>query len=936
MVKDIADFAKNTQFDTTKVDAMAKYMFNAGYAGKELFNRLTEIADVSGAFNIPADSAQELARQMSQVVQSGTAYTEDLNILQDRGVPIYKAIAEQLGVDVGAVKMLASQGKLSSDDYIAAFDNIAGSVKGASEAQSVTFTGMISTIKDQLSILSGILAKPLFNSLKAGMDKLVPVLNSLVSYANGDVKDFSKTMDEAFGPSAGQKVMVFANGFKAVVDKIKNGISSLKTTFGGITEIFKGGANAGTGISMLSRAGLDPEQIHSVTTAVDKIKKAMEILKGAFEIFKGDSIGGITFLTKMGFSPETITKVVHVVNGIKNAIGSFVSSYTGYIKGLFSGDGNLGQTFGKIFNTAKSIVMPILTDIVAFVKEKIEMIKQFWDENGAQIIQAVKNMWAVIAAIFKFIAPVILFVLKMLWDSVKGVIDGALKIIMGLIKVFAGLFTGDFSKMWEGIKQLFFGAIQLVWNLINLLMFGRILSGIKAFITGGITHFTGFWTKVVDIFKNLDTNVWNIAKGMISKVVSFFRGFVSEGVRIFDTLRTFGASKFQALWEAIKVVAKAIADSVVGNFKSLVTGAKHIIEGWMGAVKTNFNLIKDAIVNPIDTAKKLAVGIFGKIVDAAKNIPDGIVKGLKSGVGAITNGIVGLADSLVKAFKKALGIKSPSKVFEGLGGHIISGLSNGLTSGNLLDLGKTVFKDFGGGVMNSVSKIKGFLSGLFSGGGGGNVTGWIQQAMALTGAPSSWLGPLSTLVKKESGGNPNAINLWDSNAKAGHPSKGLFQTIDSTFNAYAMKGLGGIYNPIANAVAGIRYIMSRYGSVFNVPGIKSMMGGGKYKGYAIGTGYSSEGWAMVGENGPELMNLPRGSQIKSNSITNSLLGNGLADVISGAVANAMLQVMQSNNNSNVNGDIVLNMDGRTFARIVKPWLDKENKRVGANVRLQSI
>jgi SLT domain-containing protein len=151
-----------------------------------------------------------------------------------------------------------------------------------------------------------------------------------------------------------------------------------------------------------------------------------------------------------------------------------------------------------------------------------------------------------------------------------------------------------------------------------------------------------------------------------------------------------------------------------------------------------------------------------------------------------------------------------------------------------------------------------------------------------------------------------------------------------------MKGLGGIYNPIANAVAGIRYIMSRYGSVFNVPGIKSMMGGGKYKGYAIGTGYSPEGWAMVGENGPELMNLPRGSQIKSNSITNSLLGNGLADVISGAVANAMLQVMQSNNNSNVNGDIVLNMDGRTFARIVKPWLDKENKRVGANVRLQSI
>jgi tape measure domain-containing protein len=927
MLTDIANFAKNTQFDSEGVDAMAKYLTNAGYAGKELFDRLTEVADVSGAFNIPADSAKELTRQMSQVVQAGVAYTEDLNVLQDRGVPIYKAIAEQLGINVGAVKMMASKGELTSDVYVKAFDKIAKSVKGASAAQSQTMSGMISTLKDDFSIVAGVLAKPLFNNLHDGMTKLMPLMDGLTSFARGDLKAFSSSLNTAFGPETGNKITNFMNTFKNGFGKIKEGIK-------GVFAILNG--NEGGGISMLSRIGLSHEAIAGVDGAVTKIRTALKILKGSFSILTGDSIGGITFLTKMGFSPETITKVVKVVNGIKNTISTFVSDYTGYIKGLFSGDGNLGQTFGKIFNTAKSIVMPILTDIVGFIHEKIAMIKQFWDENGAQIIQAVKNMWAVIAAIFKFIAPVILFVLKMLWDSVKGVIDGALKVIMGLIKVFAGLFTGDFGKMWEGIKEIFFGAIEAVWNWLNLLMFGRILGGIKAFITSGVTHFTGFWTKVVDIFKNLDTSIGNVIKGMFTKVIGFFKGFYTDGARIFGTLKTFGANTFEAMSTAVKSVASKMVSGVKEHFSGLYNGAKDSMGNLLSKAKSIFGSVKDAIVNPIETAKKLAVGIFGKIVDAAKNIPDGIVKGLKSGVKAIKDGIVGLATNLVTEFKKALGIKSPSKVFEGLGGHIISGLSNGLTSGNLLDLGKTVFKDFGGGVMNSVSKIKGFLSGLFSGGGGGNVTGWIQQAMALTGAPSSWLGPLSTLVKKESGGNPNAINLWDSNAKAGHPSKGLFQTIDSTFNAYAMKGLGGIYNPIANAVAGIRYIMSRYGSVFNVPGIKSMMGGGKYKGYAIGTGYSSEGWAMVGENGPELMNLPRGSQIKSNSITNSLLGNGLADVISGAVANAMLQVMQSNNNSNVNGDIVLNMDGRTFARIVKPWLDKENKRVGANVRLQSI
>jgi tape measure domain-containing protein len=926
MLTDIANFAKNTQFDSEGVDAMAKYLTNAGYAGKELFDRLTEVADISGAFNIPAESAKELTRQMSQVVQAGVAYTEDLNILQDRGVPIYKAISEQLGITVGDVKMMASKGKLTSDIYIAAFDNIANSVKGASEAQSKTMSGMLSTLKDDFSIISGVLAKPLFEKLHKGLTDLMPLMDGLTSFARGDFKSFSDSLNNTFGASMGGKIVDFANNIKESFQKVKDGIN-------GVRNLFKGGAeNKGSGISMLSMAGLNSDQISAVQTAVGKVKEALKILKGSFEIFKGNSIDGITFLTKMGFSTETIVKVVNVVNGIK----SVIKGYFDYYKGLFSGSDGLGKQWGRIFEIAKSIVMPLVSEIVKFVKEKFGEIKKFWDENGAMIIQAIKNVWTILVTIFKALAPIILFILKSLWDSVAGVISGALKIIMGLLKIFGGLFTGNFSKMWEGIKQLFVGALQFVWNLVNLLLVGKLIGSIKAFITKGIESFAGFLTKSVDVFKNLDTYLVNIVKGLWTKVIGFFTRMRDGGSLIFSMLRRDGESIFKALWGSVRAIAENIFNSVVGFFRNMYNGGKTQITNLWNTAKSVFGFIKDAIVHPIDTAKTLVGKTFKGIVDLAKNIPSGIAKGITGFMGTAVDSISGLADKLIKKFKSALGINSPSKVFMKFGSGIISGLINGLTTGNLLDLGKSVFKDFGGGVMNTVEKIKGFLSGVFSGGGGGDVTGWIQQAMALTGAPSSWLGALSTLVQHESGGNPNAINLWDSNAKAGHPSKGLFQTIDSTFNAYAMKGLGGIYNPIANAVAGIRYIMSRYGSVFNVPGIKSMMSGGKYKGYAIGTGYSPEGWAMVGENGPELRYLPRGSQIKSNGATNSLLGSGLADVISGAVANAMLQVMQSNKNSNVNGDIVLNLDGSTFARVVKPWLDKENKRVGSNVRLQSI
>lgn len=71
-------------------------------------------------------------------------------------------------------------------------------------------------------------------------------------------------------------------------------------------------------------------------------------------------------------------------------------------------------------------------------------------------------------------------------------------------------------------------------------------------------------------------------------------------------------------------------------------------------------------------------------------------------------------------------------------------------------------------------------------------------------------------MQTESGGNPNAINLWDSNAKKGIPSKGLMQVIDPTFKAYARPGYDtNSYDPLSNILASIRYTTARYGSLDN-------------------------------------------------------------------------------------------------------------------------
>lgn len=69
-------------------------------------------------------------------------------------------------------------------------------------------------------------------------------------------------------------------------------------------------------------------------------------------------------------------------------------------------------------------------------------------------------------------------------------------------------------------------------------------------------------------------------------------------------------------------------------------------------------------------------------------------------------------------------------------------------------------------------------------------------------------------IQTESGGNPNAINNWDINAQRGDPSRGLLQTISTTFRAYARPGYDkNIVDPLSNMLASIRYAVSRYGSL---------------------------------------------------------------------------------------------------------------------------
>ncbi|MFJ6841341.1 phage tail tape measure protein [Streptomyces griseoluteus] len=390
---------------------------------------------------------------------------------------------------------------------------------------------------------------------------------------------------------------------------------------------------------------------------------------------------------------------------------------------------------------------------------------------------------------------------------------------------------------------------------------------------------------------------WLVSKG--SALVSGFKSGTSAGAKgiggwISSHVITPVTSRFtrSGSW----LVSKGSA--LVGGFKGGAGSGSKGIGGW----------IKDRIITPVTSPFGPAgkwLGPKGKLL--ISGLRSGISSGMK-GMGSWLKRVV--VDPVVGAVKRYFGIKSPSRVFMSIGGHLVSGLIKGMSRTSGTAIAKRIFGDMpsalgsivGKGLVPITSlpgkamkalgslggKLSGLLGKLFGGsGGGGGVSQWsgaVSTVLAMLGAPASALPAVLKRIQMESGGNPHAINLWDSNALAGHPSQGLMQTIPSTFNAYAGPFKSrGIMDGLASIYAGVNYAMHRYGgnwiNVMTRPG-----------GYAKGGLAPFGETAWVGERGAELMEVtPKGTRIFSHQDSMKIAksrGYKLPGYASGTIQNA--------------------------------------------------
>lgn len=434
MLQDIQKFAKDTPFEQMGVEAMATQLHNAGFEGEALFNQISKFGDLAGAFGIQSDSLQEMVRQYSQVKQAGVAYTEDLNILQDRGIPIYKALAEELGINTADVKKWASEGKISSDIYQNALDNLAKGVEGGMAKMSKSFSGQLSTMKDNFEQMAGTLSKPIFDFLAEQLSKIMPFIEAVSS---------SLAENGLMGT-----IQRFAPGIMPFIESAINIFESLK----------------------------------------DSVKRILDAITGFWDEHSSWLMPLITFV--WDFICNTISNAINAIASVIEAGLGVIDGIINFFQNLFSGNFSAcWESIKQIFSNAIKLIWNWMQ--VQFVTNIPNMIKNF----ATNIPNLIKGMWTSAKNLFSSgVTACINFIKNLLTNASSNF--GTLKTFgantfQALWSVAKTMMSNLLQSVISNIRQVptniqnFMNQAVNVIKRINLAQIGRdmiqgLINGIKA------------------------------------------------------------------------------------------------------------------------------------------------------------------------------------------------------------------------------------------------------------------------------------------------------------------------------------------------------------------------------------------------------------------------------------------------------------------------
>lgn len=230
--------------------------------------------------------------------------------------------------------------------------------------------------------------------------------------------------------------------------------------------------------------------IAAVQILRDNLDKVREVIRKVFgnagvEVF--DKV--VAAVTNIGNTIKNIFTDGNLGGARDFLINLFGKEATGVIDGAIAILQAVWDILSGLVGFVNTYIKPIVEQLFSFIVETVlpQIAQAFatWAPTIASILQGlaamVSNIATAIMQVIQFLMPTIQNIIGVALQTIQGVVSGALSAIKGIVDVFAGIFTGDWSRVWEGVKSIFSG----VWTSLKSIASGA-LNGIIGMINGVI------------------------------------------------------------------------------------------------------------------------------------------------------------------------------------------------------------------------------------------------------------------------------------------------------------------------------------------------------------------------------------------------------------------------------------------------------------------
>ena len=203
--------------------------------------------------------------------------------------------------------------------------------------------------------------------------------------------------------------------------------------------------------------------------------------------------------------PVIITVVEAIIEAFRTTVAWFQENWPA-----------IKQIVADAFNWINENVTPV---IVAF----IEALIAFFEFGLTAVVVVITIFVAAAILLWKTFGESLISFAEDAWKGIKKLVEAALKIITGILNVFTSIFTGDWSKFWDGIKLILSGA----WDGIKAIV-GLAIDAIKLVIKIALDLIQLVWETVWGAVSAFADDVWEGIKGYVSAGIDAVVGFVAS------------------------------------------------------------------------------------------------------------------------------------------------------------------------------------------------------------------------------------------------------------------------------------------------------------------------------------------------------------------------------------------------------------------------